>query len=352
MARTLLWIFGVSALLTALALVTGADLRWAIATDNVFPRMAMWVRSYGPWPATGVSLLALGVLALSVAPKLRPRLAFWRELAVVWVLTLAIGSGLITNMLLKEYAERPRPREVVELGGGHAYRAPFTLPQGERGKSFPAGHPTMGFIFAALYWPLRRLGKPNAAAYALGGGLAFGAVIGLGRMLAGAHFFTDVVWSGAIMLATAVVVDRLVSTSQNRWSWLGVPVAVALLAGALTLVRPIDTTRTLVLTGDTLRLDLPCKRLEIRTHDGSTSNLTLHLTGLGFPQKGLQPMVTDTTVTLSAQGYYHDLACQARLLAAKGTIVDSRNNTALSIVGTIIPLVPTAEGWQRIKVLE
>lgn len=326
---------------------------WAKATYGVAPRLAMWAREYGPYPAIAVTVWALAVLLAAVVPQLSRRAAVYKPLALVWILTLAIGSGLITNMVLKEYAERPRPRDVVELGGGYSYRAPFTLPQGEQGKSFPSGHATMGFIFASLYWPLRRQKRQAAAVYALVGGLTYGTLLGLGRMLAGGHFATDVIWAGAVMLVTAVLVDHTVNRMQNRLVWTALPVALVLLTGALTLVRPIDTQRSLTLSAESIRLDLPCPRLEIRPTDAPQTTLNVHLTGLGAPKKGLQlQRAADGTITLTEKGYYHDLSCQAQLLAARGTVVESRASTALSIIGTILPLESKTEGWQRLKLLD
>jgi len=352
MIRNLVLLFTFSMFMTLTAVWTGVDLTWAAATYNAAPRLAMWAREFGPYPAIAVSIGALAVLALSLIPQLRSRLAFWRQLAAVWVLTLAIGSGLIVNMLLKEYTERPRPRDVIELGGGYAYREPFTLPQGERGKSFPSGHATMGFIFSSLYFPLRRLKRKDAAINSMTIGLVFGGLLGLGRMLAGAHFFTDVIWAGTIMIATAYLVDAFMARAPKKWTWFSLIPALILLTSALTLVRPIDTQIKSTVTTEVVRLNVPCTRLELRSHDAPQSELTLHITGLGAPRKGLKLHAQDGTFSLEQKGYYHDLSCQALLLAPKGTTVEMPSLMALSIIGTILPLAQKAEGWQRLKLME
>lgn len=158
---------------------------------------------YGVWPA---DLLAIGALIALIVSIFRSVLRRYRRTYIFLVLVLALGPGLLINMVLKEHWGRPRPREIVEFGGPKTF-----LVVGERGipgngASFPSGHASMGFYFLCLYvlWRGRR---PRAARWGMVGGLAGGALMGFQRMAVGAHFLSDVVWSGGVVYLTALVLD-------------------------------------------------------------------------------------------------------------------------------------------------
>lgn len=71
-----------------------------------------------------------------------------------------------------------------------------------RGKSFPCGHSSMGYYFVVFYFLARRRHKRLALA-ALAGTAAYGTLIGVARMAAGAHFASDVLWSAVFPCAVA-----------------------------------------------------------------------------------------------------------------------------------------------------
>ncbi|TMJ89769.1 MAG: phosphatase PAP2 family protein [Alphaproteobacteria bacterium] len=109
------------------------------------------------------------------------------------LVTLAIAPGVVANLVFKEHWGRPRPIDVTEFGGDEHFR-PWWDPRGDCPKncSFVAGEPSGAFwtlAGAAVVPPHWR-----ALAYAMA--LAFGAAVGILRMAAGAHFFTDWVFAG------------------------------------------------------------------------------------------------------------------------------------------------------------
>jgi membrane-associated PAP2 superfamily phosphatase len=116
--------------------------------------------------------------------------------ALLMLLTLALGPGLLANTILKDNWGRPRPIEVTEFGGPLEF-LPWWDPRGPCPKncSFVAGEPSGAF------WTLApaALTPPHWRALAYGAALVFGAAIGLVRAAGGGHFISDVVFAGVFM---------------------------------------------------------------------------------------------------------------------------------------------------------
>ena len=126
------------------------------------------------------------------------------------LVTLALAPGVVANVVLKEHWGRPRPIDVAEFSGDEHFR-PWWDPRGDCPKncSFVAGEPSGAFWTLA---PAAR-GAAAVAGARLCGGARFGAAVGVLRMAAGAHFFTDVVFAGVFTF----LVIWLVHGSLYRW---------------------------------------------------------------------------------------------------------------------------------------
>ena len=149
-----------------------------------------------------VVALAIGLI-LSV---LRNRAVFgldWRRYVFV-LLCFGIGAGIVANAIFKENWGRARPSQIVEFGGEKQFSPAFVIAgQCPRNCSFVSGDSAFAFgtlAFALLAGRRRR--------YVLAA-LAFGMVVGVGRMLTGAHFLSDVVFSGVFTVLTVLVLERL-----------------------------------------------------------------------------------------------------------------------------------------------
>ena len=142
-----------------------------------------------------IALVAAPAVVAPVLKLLRPRrpLRIPGRAIVLMLVTLALAPGVVANLLLKEHWGRPRPIDVGEFGGAEHFR-PWWDPRGDCPKncSFVAGEPSGAF------WTLApaALVPPPWRAPAYGAALVFGAAVGLLRMAAGAHFFSDVVFAG------------------------------------------------------------------------------------------------------------------------------------------------------------
>ena len=244
-----------------------------------------------PWVTAALVVTSLGGLALGVN-RARPD---WRQAAVLVLLGVAVGPGVLANAVFKDHWQHPRPRDLVEFGGPLHY-VPSPLIGTEGGASFPCGHCSVGFMFAAGWWIWKRR-RPGWAAASMGGGLALGLLLGVGRMAAGAHFFSDVVWSALLAFgvlhvlwyrvlpapesAAAPTPGTLVASggpagapATGGWRWRRVSTLAAALAGAAVLLALFATPHGTVLTERVLLSAGSPRILEIAA---DTANVTLVL---------------------------------------------------------------------------
>jgi membrane-associated PAP2 superfamily phosphatase len=297
----------VSVLFTLILAPTGLD-AW-LAKKVYLPEnaWAWWMRQYAPWPAYGASIAALVFLLL---PWLRRAWPDGRRLAAIWLFTIIIGGGLVNQVILQELVERPRPRESVLLEDAGA---PAVL----KGHSFPSGHATAGFIFAVPFFIWRRR-KPRLAYAFLLTGVAGGALIGYARMVAGAHFASDVLWAGTIIFITALLGAAAYKGQRDVPTWL---TAGLVLLTLLCLILFNRFQLQLSWRGDSLTtVDLPCRNFVVI--NGSAPQVRVELTGYGAPLSTLALYEQNGTVRLQRwRGLYHSLACRVQLTVPPHTNV-------------------------------
>jgi membrane-associated PAP2 superfamily phosphatase len=155
---------------------------------------------YGNIPAFALAAMAVIAFVLSFFSK---RFLCDRRAGIFMVVYFALGPGLIVNTIFKDHWGRPRPAEIVQFGGTETFR-PFWLPGNPgQGRSFPSGHAAVGFFIMAPFFILRRK-APGWAKRALAAGIFYGALMGLGRMIQGGHFLTDVIWAGCLVYLTGL----------------------------------------------------------------------------------------------------------------------------------------------------
>lgn len=150
---------------------------------------------------------ALAVVVAVVGGLLRPERG-WLRPGLYLLLVMAVGIGLITNVLLKDQWGRPRPRDTVHFAGGLDYLAPWEKGPAGRGRSFPCGHATVPALGFAL-WLLWRRHRPRLARWSLGLGAVLTAWVATARLLAQAHWLSDVLWALVVMIVVPAVLHRL-----------------------------------------------------------------------------------------------------------------------------------------------
>jgi membrane-associated PAP2 superfamily phosphatase len=152
----------------------------------------MLARDIGIW--IGTALIAPFVAALVIKLILPRRRLLISGRAILFLLvTMALGPGLLVNVLLKDHWGRPRPVDLVEFGGAQHYVA-WWDPRGDCPKNcaFVSGD------VAGAIWTMApaALVPPPWRALAYGGALALAIGMSVLRVMAGGHFITDVVFAG------------------------------------------------------------------------------------------------------------------------------------------------------------
>lgn len=159
-----------------------------------------WVRREMPVLLFGaVGAMALVWLAGEI--RRRPILGVTRRVALYLLFSLALGPGLVVNVVFKDNWGRPRPSTIQEFNGPNTYVRPLVPSrQCDDNCSFVSGHGALGFwvVAPALLAP-RRWRRA-----ALGAALTFGIMVGAVRIMQGGHFLSDVVASAFITIGISV----------------------------------------------------------------------------------------------------------------------------------------------------
>ncbi len=199
-------ILGLAISISMLCVFAGVDLRLArLVHDPARPE----IRDYTNMLSSYSFVVATACLAWLAVPALRRNYPLVSRCAGVFVMTLLVAVlGFIINLKIER--DRPRPSEVVEFGG----QLPYTPPFGDAPcacKSFPSSAAGFGYLLATPFFVLRRT-RPSLARAFLVAGLAWGSYIGYGRMVANMHWLSDIVWSAALVLATASILSQIKAT--------------------------------------------------------------------------------------------------------------------------------------------
>jgi membrane-associated PAP2 superfamily phosphatase len=157
-----------------------------------------WVQHARDAARLVVTLLVLPA-GLAIAGKLiwpQRRMLIEGRAALFLIVTLALGPGIITNVLLKDHWGRSRPIDVQQFGGTDQFTS-WWDPRGEcpNNCSFVAGEPSGAFwtMAPAALAPL------ELQPLAFGAALLFGTAVGILRIGGGGHFFSDVVFAGVFV---------------------------------------------------------------------------------------------------------------------------------------------------------
>jgi membrane-associated PAP2 superfamily phosphatase len=216
----LVWPLGILAALTLLFRFTNLDI---FIADFFFDEASwFWFRQtiVGRWSPELAPLLAALALLYIVVVLLGSvwieRLRAQRVVAGFMLVCLALGPGLIVNLVFKDNFGRPRPFDVERYGGSMPYMPLWEPSSTLPGYSFPSGDASVGFYCGLPAFVIWRRNRRLAWRF-VALGLVLGSAIGLGRIAWGAHWVSDVVWSAGFIYITGLIVHWLFSLPWRRW---------------------------------------------------------------------------------------------------------------------------------------
>ena len=268
--------------------------RWYLAKE--WPWLTLY--RYGTLPG---ALLAIGCVVAWMISFFKRRIADWRPYFALVVLTTVVAGGILVNSIFKPYWGRPRPNQVTDFGGYYTYQHVFPPGLPGKGASFPCGHCTMGFTFLSLYFIRRK--SPMLAWSGVAAGIILGGLLSAARIVQGAHFMTDVLWSLGMVTMTAVALYYCILKIPTVRAPRGSPsmttrakvalivttcLAVLAITGAFMTRRPFYKTRTFrpPLGIETSRIDIELnvetEQLLVRYTDGAKAKLLIHAHGFGW----------------------------------------------------------------------
>lgn len=153
-----------------------------------------------------VAPLALAIILLLLWLIAKRRMLRWsvpgnKAMAFI-ILCLALGPGLLTNVILKEHSHRPRPFHVIEVnkGGIWPFRPWYKFDgQCQSNCSFVSGEASssMWTLAPALVAP------PQIRAAAIAGSIVLTIATSVWRMALGGHFLSDVLL-GALLTSLLI----------------------------------------------------------------------------------------------------------------------------------------------------
>jgi lipid A 4'-phosphatase len=169
----------------------------------------MLARNIGLW--VGTVLIAPAVVALAVKLLLpNTRMLVSGRAMLFLVATMTLAPGLLVNVVLKDHWGRPRPIDVTQFGGDERFVAWW-----DRRGDCPANCSFVSGDVAGAFWTIApaALAPPPWRALAYGAALALGAGMAAIRIMAGAHFLSDVIFAGVFTFLIVWLVHGLV----YRW---------------------------------------------------------------------------------------------------------------------------------------
>lgn len=135
------------------------------------------------------------------------------KMVLASLLSLAIGCGLLVNLLLKEFAGRPRPRDTILFGGNLDFvQAGSFVGKCLKNCSFVSGEASSaGWLFCLILLLPERWRLPVGFPVAV-----ISIVIPTMRVLTGAHYLSDAVlgWLSSVVIFAGVLV--ILETLHHR----------------------------------------------------------------------------------------------------------------------------------------
>ncbi len=166
--------------------------------DNIL----IWLGGKAPPVISGILSLLIASKAITIHLKTKSFALRHYHFIIFLSLSCIIGPGIMVHHVFKDSFNRPRPRQIAVFGGEDVFQSPiFGSIKTGRHFSFPSGHAAVGYMFCAFGFID---GSRRNVIWGLSiiAGLLFGFV----RVVQGAHFLSDVLFSGPLIFFTTTVI--------------------------------------------------------------------------------------------------------------------------------------------------
>ena len=126
----------------------------------------------------------------------------FKEIIFIWISGLTTLL-LVVNVLLKDIWGRVRPNEIIEFGGVDIFTPWYKFGNScDSNCSFVSGDASVGYVLVLFYF----ITKKNIYIYI---SLFLGTFFGFTRILAGGHFFSDVIFSQLVVIISLSIFFNL-----------------------------------------------------------------------------------------------------------------------------------------------
>lgn len=150
---------------------------------------------------TATTLTLIVILVLSARNK-KSYFGLDKKASIFLLLVMVLGPGLVVNNVFKNQWDRARPDKIQEFGGQKKFTPAFVISdQCEKNCSFVSGHSAAIYFFAAFFLIV----SDRRRWWALGASIVAGSLVGMGRIVQGDHFLSDVIFSFFIVMSVAIL---------------------------------------------------------------------------------------------------------------------------------------------------
>jgi membrane-associated PAP2 superfamily phosphatase len=168
-----------------------------------------WLNLLGHEAAPAVPfIVAAAAFAMAVAGQSVERMRPWRVVFICLGSSMVLGPVIIDR--LKYFAGAHCPHDLAMYGGFIDYATdlagPFFVAHDRAGRCVPSGHAGGGYAMLSLYFAGWTAGRPSWRWSGLAVGIATGLLFSLVRVMQGAHFASQTLWSAAIDWTVAALV--------------------------------------------------------------------------------------------------------------------------------------------------
>lgn len=123
----------------------------------------------------------------------------FKEIFLIWSSQI-ITTLIVVNLFLKKFWGRVRPEDILQLGGIDVFTPWYKISSAcSTNCSFVSGDASVGFSVVILYFITKKIAFLYAA-------LFLGFIIGLVRIMAGAHFISDIFFAGLFVVIINLII--------------------------------------------------------------------------------------------------------------------------------------------------